>query len=317
VPHVLTNWKMQEPVMKAWYLKLHRWAAIVFALPLTVVIVTGLVLSFEPWLVGRASEPGSLNPQRVQALLSQHDPNGQARALVHRSYDHTLTLGSGRGGGIVVDTVDGQVQPGHSTLAKVLGTTRGLHETLLIDAGWIVIAATAALLIMALLGVLMGLPRFANTLAGWHKAMAWGLLPLIILSPLTGLLMASGVTFISLPPAATQGAPLKLPEAVRIVGQNHDLSSLVWMRPQGGRLLVRLVEGGEYALYAVTRDGTVAMPRNWPRLWHEGNFAGVWSALMNLVISFAMVGLLVTGLWIWLRRQIRRRARRLSQTAPA
>jgi hypothetical protein len=30
-----------------------------------------------------------------------------------------------------------------------------------------------------------------------------------------------------------------------------------------------------------------------------------------------MIGLLVTGLWIWLRRQLRRRARRMAQTAPA
>ena len=303
--------------MKAWYLKLHRWVALVFALPLIVVIVTGLVLSFEPWLASRAVEPGSLSAQKVQALLSQYDPGGQARALVHRSYDHTLTLGTGRRGGIVVSTVDGQAQPGPSTLAKVLGMSRGMHETLLIDAGWIVIASTAAMLVLALLGVLMGWPRLANTLAGWHKTMAWGLLPLIVLSPLTGLLMASGITFTSLPPAAPAAQGPKLPEAVRIVGQNHDLSSLVWMRPQGGRLLVRLVEGGEYVLYAVTRDGTVAVPRNWPRLWHEGNFAGVWSALMNVVISFAMLGLLVTGLWIWLRRQIRTRVRRTYRTAPA
>jgi uncharacterized iron-regulated membrane protein len=310
--------EMQEVLVKAWYLKLHRWVAVVFALPLIVVIGTGLILSFEPWLVTRAIEPGSLSPQKVQALLSQHDPRGQVRALVHRNYDHTLTLGSGRGGGIVVDVVDGQVRPGPSTLAKVLGTTRGLHETLLIDAGWMVIASTAVMLVLALLGVLMGWPRLANTLAGWHKATAWTLLPLIILSPLTGLFMAAGITFTGPPPAAAaQGAPLKLSEAVRIVGQDHDLSSLVWMRPQGGRLLVRLVEGGEYALYAVTREGTVAMPRNWPRLWHEGNFAGVWPALMNIVTSLAMIGLLVTGLWIWLRRQSRRRTRRVHQAAPA
>jgi uncharacterized iron-regulated membrane protein len=38
---------------------------------------------------------------------------------------------------------------------------------------------------------------------------------------------------------------------------------------------------------------------------------------MNVVISFAMIGLLVTALWIWLRRQFRKRARRMHQTAPA
>ncbi len=304
--------------MKAWFLKFHRWLALIFAAPLAVVIVTGLILSFEPWLVTGAIEPDSLSPQKVQALLSQHDPNGQARALVYRSYDGTLTLGAGRGGGTTVDVASGEVAPGPSTLASVMGTMRGLHERLLLDAGWLVIASTAAMLVLVLLGGLMGWPRFANTLGGWHKAMAWGLLPLTVLSPLTGLLMAAGVTFTTPQAApAAQGAPMKLAQAVAVVGKDHDLSSLVWLRPQGGRLLVRLAEDGEYRVYAVTPEGTTPMERNWPRLWHEGNFAGAWSAAMNVILSVAMAGLLGTGVWIWLRRTLKRRARRLRPTAPA
>ncbi|HEY8333637.1 MAG TPA: PepSY-associated TM helix domain-containing protein [Tardiphaga sp.] len=296
--------------MKVWLLRCHRWLALAFSLPLIVVIGTGLILSFEPWLVTRAIEPGSLNAQKVQALLDQHDPSGQARAIVYRNYDHALTLGAGRGGGTMVDTVTGQALAGPSTLASVLGTTRGLHEKLLVDAGWLVVASTAAMLVIVVLGVLMGWPRFSNTLGGWHKAMAWGLLPLIVLSPLTALLMAAGISFTTPPAAAAvQGKPLTLSEAVKIVGQQHDLSALIWLRPQGGRLLARLVEDGEYRLYAVTREGAMPMQRNWPRLWHEGNFAGAWSAAMNLIISIAMSGLLVTGLWIWLRRRMKRRSR--------
>jgi len=92
----------------------------------------------------------------------------------------------------------------------------------------------------------------------------------------------------------------------------------VWVRPMlGGQVVARLAERGEYVLYAVTRDGAVALPRNWPRLWHEGNFAGAWSALLNLIASIAMIGLLVTGPLIWLRRRLRLRARRVGQVAPA
>ena len=305
--------------MKAWLLKFHRWVALLFALPLVVVLGTGLVLSFEPWLVERAIEPGSLTSAKIQALLSQHDPRGQARALVYRSYDKTLTISAGRGGGTVVDVGTEQALPGPSALADALVTARRMHETLLIDAGWLVVGSSSAMLVLALLGVLMGLPRIANTPSGWHKAMAWGLLPLIVLSPLTGLFLAWGISVTSPPPAAgwAQGAPVRLPEAVRIVGESHDLSTLVWMRPQGGRLLARLVDGGEYRVYAVTREGTTAMPRNWARLWHEGNFAGAWSALMNVATSLAMIGLLVTGPWIWLRRKLRKRARRFNQTVTA
>jgi uncharacterized iron-regulated membrane protein len=305
-------------LMKAWLLKLHRWVALLFALPLVVVVGTGLILSVEPWLGVRAIEPNSLTATDIERLLSRHDPAGQARSLVYRSYDRTLTISAGRGGGTVVDVATGQALPGPSTLASALVTVRRAHEALLFDLGWLVIASTIAMLVLVVLGVLMGWPRLANSLSGWHKAMAWGLLPLIVLSPLTGLLIAAGITFASPPAApAARVAPMPLSEAVRIVGRSHDLSSLVWMRPLGGRLMVRLVKDGEYTVHAVTRDGAVATPRNWPRLWHEGNFAGAWSALMNLAISVAMIGLLVTGLWMWLRRQLRRRARRAPRAAPA
>jgi uncharacterized iron-regulated membrane protein len=302
--------------MKVWFLKFQRWVALVLELPLMVVIVTGLVLSFEPWLVTGTIDPGSLSAERIQALLSQHDPKGQARALSYRAYDGTLTLGSGRGGGVLVDVATGQRRPALSIMATFMGTARRMHETLLLDAGWLVIAATVAMLVLIVLGMLMGLPRIKNTVSGWHKGMAWGLLPLIVLSPLTGLLIAFGITFATAPPTA-RGAPLTLTEAVDVVGRDHDLSSLVWLRPQGGRLLARLVKDGEYSVYAVTREGATPMPRNWPRLWHEGNFAGAWSAAMNVIISIAMLGLLVTGVWIWTRRSLRKRSPKFQRSLPA
>jgi hypothetical protein len=39
--------------------------------------------------------------------------------------------------------------------------------------------------------------------------------------------------------------------------------------------------------------------------------------LLNLIASVAMIGLLVTGPLIWLRRRLRLQARRLPQVAPA
>lgn len=306
--------------MKPLLLKLHRWVALIFALPLVFVLGTGLILSFEPWLMVQSIEPNSLTPTKIEQLLGQHDPGNQARTLVYRNYDKTLTIGGGRGGGKVIDISTSEVQSGPSRLAEMLVTARRTHETLLYDLRWLVIASTVAMLVLACLGVLMGWPRISNSLAGWHKAMAWGLLPLIVLSPLTGLMLSYGITFTSPPagPAAAgvRAAPITLTEAVRVIGKDHDLSTLVWLRPLGGRLAVRLIKDGELRVYAVTRDSVVAMQRNWPRLWHEGNFAGVWSALMNVLISLAMAGLLLTGVWIWLRRQFRRRFAPIQRNAP-
>jgi uncharacterized iron-regulated membrane protein len=304
-------------MFNAWLLRLHRWLALLFALPLAVVLGTGLVLSFEPWLAGRAIKPLGLTVERVEQLLAQHDPQGKARAIAHRSYDGTVTIG-GRGGK-VVDVASGAVRAQPSGLAKLLVTSRRLHETLLLDAGWVVLASSFAMLGLAVLGVLMGWPRLANTLSGWHKAMSWGLLPLVVLSPLTGVFLATGVTFSGQPAATVRPAPQPqtLRDAIRIAGAKHDLAGLVWMRPARGSLLMRIDEGGEYKVYRVTQNDTEAMARNWPRLWHEGNFAGMWSALMNVVTSFAMIGLLVTGVWIWARRKMRLAARRRERAAAA
>jgi PepSY-associated TM region len=302
--------------MPLWALKIHRWVALIFALPLVFVLGTGLLLSFEPWLVTASVEPGSLTVTKVEALLARYDQGGRARGLVYSSYDKTLTLSAGRGGGTVIDVATEQALAGPSMLAKTLVTVRRIHETLLIDAGWLVTGSSIAMLVLAALGVLMGLPRFSHTLSGWHVAMAWSLLPLIVLSPLTGLFMSANITFTG-PPVASAAPPLGLAEAVRIVAETRDLSTLVWLRPQGGRVLARLVEDGEYRVYAVSRDGIAAVPRNWPRLWHEGDFAGAWSSLMNAITSLAMIGLLITGPWMWARRQLRTRARRRQRSAAA
>ena len=295
--------------MKALLLRLHRWVALAFALPLLLVLGTGLILSVEPIMVERGIVPGSLDAAKVQAILAKHDPQGQARAITFRSYEQGMTISAGRSGGTTVDVRTAAAVP-QGGMSQFMVTMRRMHENLLLEAGWLVIASTVAMLVLALLGVLMGLPRFSNTLAGWHKGMAWGLLPLVVLSPLTGLFLAMGISFTSPPVIDKSGAAQNLRDAVRIVGEKHDLSSLVWLRPQGGRTMVRLVEGGEFKVFVVTPQGTVQTQRNWPRLWHEGNFAGSLSALLNVVTSFALIGLLFTGIWIWASRTLRLRARR-------
>jgi uncharacterized iron-regulated membrane protein len=214
----------------------------------------------------------------------------------------------GRAAAKVVDVASGAALAAPSALAQAMTIARRLHEHLLFGAGWMVTASTAAMLVLIAFGIAMGLPRLANSVAGWHKGIAWFALPLVILSPLTGLLLALGLGVAGgVPPAAPGDLP-SLREAVTIVGEGHDLSGLVWIRSQGRHLMARLDEGGIYKVYSVTRAGAIEMAPNWPRLWHEGNFAGAWSALLNLVTSAALATLLGTGCWLWLRRQLRRRA---------
>jgi uncharacterized iron-regulated membrane protein len=292
-------------LLKPWLLRLHRWIALVSALPLLVVLGTGLILSFEPMVVTTGLRPGSLDAARIERLVARHDPQGKARAISVRSYDRSMTVGGGRQGGPIVDLDSGEARARTGPLAELFVTARRLHETLLIDARWLVTASTVAMLALISLGITMGLPRIGNTVAGWHKAMAWFLLPLVILSPLTGLALAYGIT-LAAPPVPASGQPLPLIEAARVVGASHDLSNLVWLRPAGGRMLVRLVEDGEYRVYSVTAAGVQPMPRNWPRLLHEGNWRSSVSGPLNVLTSLALLGLLCTGVFIWARRWLRR-----------
>lgn len=302
--------------MTFWLLKLHRWLAILFALPLAIVIVTGLILSFEPSVTVGSVQPGSLTAAKIEGLIAKHDPAGKVRSLSYRSFDNTLTLGGGRGApGTTVDVATSERVAGPGTLSRVFGTSRVLHEHLIVG-GWLVTASTIAMLVLIVLGMLMGWPRFANSLAGWHKGVSWLTLPLLILSPLTGLALAFGITFAGPMSASGASAPASLTEAVRVLGKSHDLSGLIWLRERRGQMLARIVENGEYRVYAIGARSADVTSRNWPRLLHEGNWWGHVSAGLNVVTSGAMIVLLVTGIWIWARKQLRRR-RNMALRAPA
>jgi uncharacterized iron-regulated membrane protein len=181
------------------------------------------------------------------------------------------------------------------------------------------------MVVLAVLGIFMGWPRFVNSLSGWHKGTAWVALPLVILSPLTGIALGLNITFTAPMAPGDRGGgkpnqPVALVDAVRSLGKAHDLSGLIWLRERRGQLLARIVEDGEYRVYAISANGIQATPRNWPRLIHEGNWMGHVSAGVNVITSVALIILFVTGLWIWARRQLRRRrniAARAAAAAPA
>jgi len=296
--------------------KLHRWITLVFALPLAVVIVTGLILSFEPAIV-TGPGPVAVTADTLVAALNQYDPAGKARGIFVRGYAGNLSImGSQPGAMTHVDLTTNAQIAGPGFLPTLFGWSRQLHEKLMLDLGWLVTASTIAMLVLIVLGVMMGWPRLRNNLSGWHKGTAWILLPLVVLSPLTGLFMALGISFTSAPATPAAKAPaLPMAEAVRVIAAEHDLSTVGWIRSRGNALLARLDDDGEMRVFAVTRDGLLATPRNWPRLIHEGNWGGALSVLINVVTSLALIVLMGSGLWLWARRRMRPRTGRTLRTA--
>ena len=62
-------------------LRLHRWITLVFALPLLAIILTGLILSFEPAVQVSSIKPQSVDAARVVDLIKRYDPDGKARGV--------------------------------------------------------------------------------------------------------------------------------------------------------------------------------------------------------------------------------------------
>jgi len=284
-------------------LKLHRWISLVFALPLLVLILTGLILSFDPIIKDRALPAAMVDANRVVDLIQRYDPEGKARGLAINGATQRMQLM-----GVAAPAIDlatGEAATTSDTVGDLLLWSRRTHEHLL-GQDWLVIGSTIAMVVIMIIGTLMGLPRLRNSLSGWHKGAAWFTLPLLLLSPLTGLLMVFGVTLQGPPPAATK-TPIKLTDAVRQVAQSHDLTHLAMIANRGGRMMARLYENGELRAYTFTADGVTALPRNWPRLLHEGNWSTLISGSLNVLTSIVLTGLLGTGVVLWARRKLRRR----------
>ncbi len=300
-------------MLKAYALRFHRWITLLFAVPLLLVIGTGLILSFEP-LAQQARLEKPLTKADVLGYLQKHDPQGKATGLSLRTYDHSLTIaGVGEDGEVEIDLGTGAVmEEGGFAWSDVLRTSRGLHQTLLVDMEWLVIASTFAMLVLAVLGLLMGLPRLRNTVGGWHNLAAWITLPLVILSPLTGLAIAYGITFTP-PLAGARGERISIAKAVEVVADKHDLAAMTSLRTRGGRMVARVFVDGALTNFAVTASGLEQPPRNWPRAIHEGNWSGFVAPVLNIIVSVVFIGLLFTGLFIWIRRTVRTKRRKMEQ----
>ena len=109
-------------------LKLHRWISLVFALPLLVIIVTGLILSFEPVTQVAAVKPGGIDAARVVALVKQYDPDGKARGLsINPAVQHITLLGRP---GTEIDLASGAVTD-RPALAGTFQWARMTHEHLI------------------------------------------------------------------------------------------------------------------------------------------------------------------------------------------
>lgn len=299
--------------MKPAILRWHRRLALVFALPLAALMLSGLILSAEPAAQLASRTPGALSAETILAALARHDPEGRADRLAYRAGENALEIGGPRfGAPLLIDLATLEPRREAGAAARVFALARRLHLTLLLDLSALVLASTAVLAVLLLLGVAMGWRRLSNTMPGWHRGLGWLGLPLLLAVPVTGLLMSFNITFVPQGgpmPAAMAPAPMSLAQAVERAGRQHDLGEMVWIRRMGPRHMLRSGAGERFQGHVLTPAGFIPVPRNWPRSLHEGLWGGYAGSVVNMLLSVAMIALAVTGLTLWLRRrQARRRA---------
>ena len=303
---------MRNPRAQALLLRLHRWISVILAIPLAVLIVTGLILSYAPIKESAAIKPGSLTLATLEKHIVRHDPEDKARGIIIDHSNGTMSLlGRSRRDATTIDMATGEKTSKRHWYSSWQRFARPLHEHFIYDLDWLVPLSTAAMVVSMIIGMFMGWPRFTNTLSGWHKVTAWALLPLLILSPLTGLLM---VYRISLSADAPRSPPLPLLEAVRVTAKQHDPSTIVYIRQRGPRQMAMINTGSSQKQYLPTAEGLKPLPPNLPRIFHQGDFFGIWGGVINVILSLAFILLLVSGLWIWARRTFFRKRRRIRNT---
>ena len=292
--------------------RLHRWIALALTPVFVLVILSGAVLAFKPVLTASPESTVSVSAATVAEALARIDPRGRANQVTVSPDASTLMVKSNNPAGPSgrFEMASGELaasQPGPDVFAIVLD----LHKKLLLGLGIVVEIAAYAMTALILMGLALGLPRLRNTLSGWHLGIGWLALPVVLLAPLTGTLMALHIGGVDLPPVQA-GPPVALAVAVeRVAEQGDGAAVLAARRFRGGSALVTTSGAAGQVMQMVQPDGSINTLTGGPGLvheLHEGTWGGVWSAGISFAGALALAGLTGTGAWGWWRRRRQRTA---------
>lgn len=281
--------------------QIHRWLALAVSPFLLLIIVSGMVLAFKPILA--TAPAGGVDVPALIATLDRIDPHGRAGSLEFSVDGHSLEVRSRRSGpNGRFDAISG-VQTGDAGF-DIYAFARGLHEGLLIHAKWLVTLVTIITVFLIGSGLSLGWRHLRNSWSGWHAGLGWLALPLMVLTPVTGMLMALHVDS-TRPVYHDVERPLSIASALEIASHELDLRQLVSASDsRHGTVMLTLKEGAGSARYLVSDPGGVQRNAGsgWIRMLHEGTWAGAWSGVLALLSAVSLLVLWITGMVPWLRR---------------
>ena len=320
---------MISPRLKSRLFKLHRWTGLALMPLFLLIALSGMVLAFKPILATDKADAATtsvvapVSPEKVGALLDTIDPQGGKVGAVRVDPRHnTLDVKSrdqylaGRYDLASGDKLQEQAEDDGGDLFEI---AEHLHKGLLLDADLLTQIAAYLMLGMILVAPLLAWPRFKANLMGWHRTLGWGLLPLLLMLPLSGILMSLHVGMPEVPGMHEQEArqPLSLSGALRrAASQGLDNLSFARRLPNAAILLTAGTGASQRMLVVTTQAVTAIDPRdNLVKSLHEGTWAGSLSGTLNLIGAAALSLLSFTGFISWLSRA-RKRRRAATRTAP-
>lgn len=294
--------------MRTYLLKVHRWLALCLTPLFILITLTGMVLALKPVVADLRAQPysGAVEVVRLEKLLATVAPENGVRSI-QRSSENGQWVLEGQGEYRLADGT--KTGTGERLSDDFFGWVKSLHKSLLMGAGWLVEWVTWAMLGIMVVGVLLGWPKFSQSLIGWHQWLGVWLLPLALLLPLTAVLMTLhvGRPDLGLQPGVERTS---LAQGLNQAAQQYDLSGLISASSfKAGSVLIQtdtqtLVVSGD-------RITPVDVASNLPKQLHEGLWAGWFSGVFNLLVGGLVLGLTLTGAINWLRRQ---KAARVGQT---
>lgn len=317
------SWQTVTPIL-AW---IHRWLTVVFAPVFLLVLVSGAVLAFRPILQDLSSgtagqEPGGerLDGHDLAALVARLDPQGRMHGLAIGAGRRSVTLFDRAGKGHTYSLQTGEPLLSSGFRFDLFAVAERLHRTLLIDADALVEIAAFAMLAIILLGPLLAWPLLRNTLRGWHEGIGWALLPVILLTPGTAVLLVlgggggphGGGGGPHGPPDGRSAAPMTLAQALDRAAGEIDLSGLqTAQRHQRSRVILQIAgpDGAQAYVVSETAVTPATGSHGLVRQLHEGTWAGAWSGALNLLGACALLALMGTGIVSWVQR-VRQTGRR-------
>jgi Sulfite reductase, alpha subunit (flavoprotein) len=304
---------MQTASFKSLALSVHRWLGLILTPLFLLIIITGGLLALkpvvdDPMIKGQSA---GIEASVLTSALGKADPSAMA-GQISLSNDGTvmsLTSSGEAGPRGAFSTQTGEAVAAAPAAADSYGpiynTAKSLHKNLLIGAGVVVLIASFIMLAIIVVGPVLSWLNFRNSIMGWHLAAGWITLPLLILSPLTGILLYFHIDTGAPLNISPSFPPVTLTRGVEVTGQIPEVETILSARrfKSGSVMIEARTETGNMT-YVV--DGTqTATAISGPGLFksiHEGTWGGAWSGLLNLATSIILAGLTITGFWSWLRR---------------